>query len=285
MFRFKFKYIFIAFLLPLFLYLGLYTWNWRTGALDDLAASTGMEIVGWVLAPGKWADRKAGLLWNRYVSLVETEKENALLREELEALKLELIRLREQAAEQQLLASLLELSPLDGWDAFGARIIAHQIGPNAVLQTVFINKGRADGVSRDQPVITPDGVVGRVLKASSHFSSVLLLTDPNSYIPVLGQKSRTRAITRGQGRGEPLQVNHVPKNELLFSEELLVTSGLADIYPKGLPVARITRIEISELSLFKKVLSGALVDPFRLEGVLVLQRNERSEPLPLQQER
>ncbi len=284
MFRFQFKTIFIAFLLPLFLYLGLYTWNWRTGVLDDLAATFGMESAGWVLAPGDWVKRKAVLLWDRYLYLVETEKENALLRAELEALKLDLITLREQAAEQQLLASLLELSPLDGWDAFGARIIAHQIGPNAVLQTLFINKGRSHGVSKDQPVITPEGVVGRILKASPHFASVLLVSDPNSYIPVLGQKSRTQGITRGQGRGEPLQVNHVPKNELLFKEELLITSGLADIYPKGLPVARITHIDISELSLFKEVLSRSLVEPFQLEEVLVLQRNEHSEPLPLQQE-
>ena len=284
MLRLKFKYIFFAFLLPLFLYLGLYTWNWRTGALDDLAAFTGMEFAGWVLAPGKWVSSHAHDLWDRYFFFVQTEAENTLLRKQVHELKLEVIRLREQAAEQQLLASLLQVTPLDGWDSFGARVIAHQIGPNAVLQTFFVNKGRVDGVKKDQPVITPDGVVGRILKTAPHYATVLVLTDPNSYIPVLGQKSRTQGITRGQGQGEALQVNHVPKNGLLFSGELLITSGLADIYPKGLPVARITDIEITELSLFKKVVSGPLVRPFQLEGVLILKRNERSEPVPLKRE-
>lgn len=281
MIRFKFKFIFFAFLLPLFLYLGLYAWNARTGALDEFAAFTGMEFAGLVLAPGKWVSHQARLYWNRYFYLVQTEQENEALHKQVKDMKLEMIKLREKAAEQHILASLLQLNPLDDWDTVGARIIAHQFGPNAALETIFINKGRLNGISKDQPVITPRGLVGRVIKTAPHFASILLLTDPNSYIPVLGQKSRTQGIARGQGQGEPLQVNHVPKNNLLFSGELLITSGLADVYPKGLPVARITQIELSKLSLFKKVIADPLLNPVQLEAVLVLKRNERSEPMPL----
>ncbi|MCF8106288.1 MAG: rod shape-determining protein MreC [Desulfohalobiaceae bacterium] len=281
MFRLKFKYIFFAFLLPLFLYLGLYTWNSRTAALDRFAAYTGMEFAGLILAPGKWAAARTRVLWNRYFFLVGTAEENERLREKIDRLKLERIRLREKASELKRVQSLLQFSPPDDWDYEGARVIARRLGPNAALGTIFINKGSRDGVHRDQPVLTPEGVVGRIYKAAPHFASVLLLTDPNSHIPVLGQNSRTNGITEGQGRGESIQVRHVPRNALLFSRELLVTSGLADIYPKGLPVARIKDIELSELSLFKKVVSEPLVNSDRLEEVLVLKRNEHSDPLPL----
>lgn len=281
MFRFKFKYIFFAFLLPLFLYLGLYTWNWRTAALDRFAAYSGMEFAGLILAPGNWVKRQSHFFWNRYFALVDTERENQELREDIERLKLKMIKLREQAAGFERVRSLLRFSPPEDWDYEGARVIAHQLGPNSALLTLFINKGRRDGVRKDQPVLTPEGVVGRVYKSSFDFATVLLLTDPNNHIPVLGRKSRTNAITQGQGEGEALQVNHVPRNALLFSDEVLVTSGLADIYPKGLPVARITGIELSKLSLFKRVISDPLVNPVQLEEVLVLKRNEQSEPLPL----
>ncbi len=281
MFRLKFKYIFFAFLLPIFLYLGLYTWNSRTAALDRFAAYTGMEFAGLILAPGKWVAARTRALWNRYFSLVGTVEENERLREKNERLKLEAIELREKASELQRVKSLLQFSPPDDWDYEGARVIARRLGPNAILGTIFINKGLSDGVYKDQPIVTPDGVVGRVYKAAPHFASVLLLTDPNNHIPVLGQNSRTNGITEGQGQGEFILVNYVPRNAVLFSRELLVTSGLADVYPKGLPVARITDIELSELSLFKKVVSEPLVNPDRLEEVLILKRNEQSDPLPL----
>lgn len=277
----KFKYIFFAFLLPVFLYLGLYTWNSRTGALDRFAAYTGMEFAGLVLAPGKWITTRTRTLWNRYFFLVGTVEENERLREKNDRLKLEAIKLREKASELERIKSLLRFSPPDDWDYEGARVIARRLGPNAALGTIFINKGFRDGVYKDQPIVTPDGVVGRVYKAAPHYASVLLLTDPNNHIPVLGQNSRTNAITEGQGLDEALQVKHVPRNALLFSRELLVTSGLADVYPKGLPVARITNIELLELSLFKKVVSEPLVNPDRLEEVLILKRNGQSDPLPL----
>ncbi|MFP4391489.1 MAG: rod shape-determining protein MreC [Desulfohalobiaceae bacterium] len=272
------KSIVLVFLIPVILYLTLYTWNWKTGHLDQLASYTGLEFVGWVLAPGKWLQHKTQDFWSRYIYLQQVEKKNQNLEQRLQELHLRLAELRNQAAEAERLRALLELNPPEDWDYQAARIIAHRTGPNSLLKTFLINKGTQQGIRKDMPVVTPKGVVGRVRRASLNFSTVLLLTDPNSHIPVLSQQTRNNAIIQGQGPDKSLQVKYVGQNAPLFSREQLVTSGLAGIFPKGLPVARVEQIRHSELSLFQQVLAKPLVELQNLEEVLLLkQKNQALE--------
>jgi rod shape-determining protein MreC len=136
---------------------------------------------------------------------------------------------------------------------------------------VTINKGSRDGIRQNTPILTPDGVVGRTNQVSPHFSTVLLITDPNSNIPVRGQRSRTNGILRGQGLRRQLQVKHVPQNSPMYEDEVLVTSGLDGLFPKGLPVARVEKVTISDLSLFKDVQARSLVNVKQQEEVLAIQ--------------
>jgi rod shape-determining protein MreC len=268
---FKSRHIILAFLLPLFLYMSMYTWNWKTGHLDRLARYTGLEIVGGVLAPGKWVHRRAHALWDSYIHLHQAQEHNVALQKEIQNLKLEVIRLRKEAQTASRLRKLLHFSPPPEWEFQGADIIGSRIGPNAVLQTVTINKGSRDGIRQNTPILTPDGVVGRTNQVSPHFSTVLLITDPNSNIPVRGQRSRTNGILRGQGLRRQLQVKHVPQNSPMYEDEVLVTSGLDGLFPKGLPVARVEKVTISDLSLFKDVQARSLVDVKQQEEVLAIQ--------------
>ena len=262
----------IAILLPLFLYLSLYTWNWRTGHLDRLATNTGMEFVGWVLVPGEWVHARLRHYWNSYINLLEVRQENRYLRQRLEELQLTRMKLERQAAEARRLKRLLKFSSPEGWSQFGAKVIAHKMGPHAVAETIFVDKGSTDEVRKDMPVLTPEGIIGRVYRVSNSFASVLLLTDPNSRIPVLGRKSRTNGILKGQGPDSALEVMYVPQNAALYDHELLVTSGLSDIFPKGLPVARIQSITHSETSLFQNVQAEPLVTIRFLEEVLLIKK-------------
>jgi rod shape-determining protein MreC len=267
----NFKAVVVWLLLLLFVYLGLYTWNARTGYLDRLAAYTGMEFVGWVLAPGQWVHDRAVYYWSSYISLMDAQVENRRLRRQLRRKTLRLNELRRQASEIDRLRGLLRLSPPEGWSYQGARVLAHRLGPNAALQTIFVDKGSASGITRDTPVLIPDGVIGRVYKVSPHYANILLLTDPNSNIPVLGHKSRTNGIVNGQGPNASLELKYVPQNAPLHSSEMLITSGLSGIFPKGLPVANVASVEQSELSLFKQIRAEPLVNPRRIEEVLLLQ--------------
>lgn len=275
-------------LLALFLYLSLYAWNARTGVLDDVASRSGLEFVGLVVKPGQWMADQTQALWKRYLYLLDLRQENDALRTRLDSMTLELAQVHEQAAEVHRLRRLLSFAPPEEWDGIGARVMAHRMGPNAVLESIIIDKGTLGGIDVNTPVATPDGLVGRVLRAGLSVSTVLLITDHNSKVPVLGRTNRTAGILTGQGPGRPLEVRYVPLNATLEVGEILITSGLAQIHPKGLPAARVVAVERSDISLFLTVRAEPLVDLRDLEEVLLLLPGTRPEqpgaqPAPAEQ--
>lgn len=229
-----------------------------------------MEIVGWVLFPGKWIQDQTTQLWHDYIALVQVKKENKQLRKKLKKYQIRLFELKKEVDEAERLRNLLNFSAPKKWDYLGARVMAHKLGANAVLKTIFVDRGRKDGISNNMPALTPQGIVGRVQKASFNYSTILLLTDPNSHIPVIGRQSRTKGILIGQGDQALLKVNYIPQNAPLYNNELLVTSGLAEMFPKGIPIAQIEKIEHNNLSLFKDVYAKPLVNTQRLEEVFIL---------------
>lgn len=240
--------------------------------LDSLTANTGLEFVSWVLRPGKWIADKSTGLWRDYFHLVAVQQENRRLKAQVDKLSLDLSGLREEAAETGRLRHLLDYSPPRQWTVQGARVIAHRLGPAGALDTVLVDKGSLDGVAVNVPVATPWGVAGRVLRVAMQAATVLLVTDPNSKIPVVSRTHRTTGILAGQGQGEDLEVLYVPLNAPLDVGEVLVTSGLAGIFPKGLPAAEVTGIERSDISLFLTVRARPLVDYNSLEEVLLFRR-------------
>ncbi|MFO7717843.1 MAG: rod shape-determining protein MreC [Thermodesulfobacteriota bacterium] len=260
------------FLLPFLVYFLIYTWNVRTGTLDHLAEWTGLEIVGWVLAPGQWAERKTTRAWKRYIHLVDLRRENERLQAQVDALRLDNLRLQRHAREAQRLRGLLHMPSPPGWKFTGAHVIGHRQGPNGVLRTLLVDVGDTEMVEETLPVVTPRGVVGRLSRVGPHFSTVLLLHDPNSRIAVISETTRTSGILVGRGAQAQLNVKYIPQNEQLQEGELLLTSGLAGIFPKGIPVARVSSIVHSDISLFQEVDAQPLLNPHRLEEVFVLHQ-------------
>ncbi|MBF0480183.1 MAG: rod shape-determining protein MreC [Desulfovibrionaceae bacterium] len=263
-------------MLVLFLYLGLYTWNMRTGYLDTLADVTGLEVSRWVLAPGKWAADSAELLFRRYIYFIGLRQENERLSAELKETRSELAGATERAALAGRLSELMSFSPPEGWVREGARVVSHRLGPNAALETIMIDKGSRSGLAVNLPVVLPFGVVGKTLRVSPNAAVVLLVNDLNSRIPVMGQIHRTQGILAGQGPDDPMEVQYVPQGAPLDEGELLITSGLGEVFPKGLPVARVLKVETTGPTLFQNVLAGPLSEIKTAEEVLVLKK----PPLP-----
>lgn len=256
----------------LFVYLSLYTWNLRTGHLDALSSYTGLDIAGWVIKPGQWVSRQVSGFWERYIYLVGLKQENDQLRADNAKLRFENLMLEDRAGSTKRLERLLQFEPLPAWEVQGARIVAHRLGPAAALDTITIDKGSLAGVEQDMPAVSLDGVLGRVLRTGSAASHVLLLSDPNSRIAVMGRENRSQGILFGQGKGEPLKVEYINLNAAIEPGELMLTSGLSGIYPKGLPVARVTAVYRSDISLFLTVTADPLVDVNGLEEILLLKR-------------
>lgn len=256
----------------LFVYLSMYTWNLRTGHLDALSSYTGLDISGFILRPGLFVRDQVVGFWERYIYLVDLKRKNDELTQEAAELRRENMLLGAQARSADRLEGLLDFIPPEKWAFSGARVIAHRMGPAGVLDTTAVDKGAMAGTEPDMPVVSPEGIVGRVLESGAATSTVLLLTDPNSRIAVLGETNRSPGMMSGQGYGQPLKLRFVNLNAVIEPGELLLTSGLSGIYPKGLPVARVTKVQRSDISLFLTVLAEPLVNVGELEEVLLLKR-------------
>lgn len=266
------KKIAIVVVAGLFLYLSVYTWNLRTGHLDALSSYTGLDISGLVLRPGIWVSEKVVGFWDRYIYLVGLKQENDVLKGQIADLRRTNTLMGAEARSAERVGRLLGFTPPARWTSSGARVIAHSMGPAGALATITVDRGSTSGVENDQPVACLDGVVGRVLRTGAITSSVLLLTDANSRIAVLGDQNRSPGMLAGQGYGAPMQLRFVNLNALIDPGELLLSSGLSGIFPKGVPVARVTKVQRSDISLFLTIEAEPLVDMAGLEEVMLLGR-------------
>lgn len=261
----------------LFVYLSLYTWNLRSGHLTRLSTYSGLDGVGTVVRPGRWLGGLAGDFVDRYVSLVGLKQQNEALETEVKALRLENMTLRERAEATARVERLLGFPEPPEWKREGARVVAHRVGPTAILETILVDRGNLSGAVEDTPVLSPEGVVGRIYRAGLTVSTVLLLIDPSSRIAVVGRDNRAAGIVYGMGAEEKLVVKYVGLTSTIEPGEVLVSSGMDGVYPKGLPVARVSAVKREEGTLFMDVQAEPLVDILRLEEVLLLKRAAQPE--------
>lgn len=266
----RIKRLLLFLILGLFFYLGLYSWNQRTGALDRLTEYTGLEVAGYVLGPCRWVADGIADTWKKYIYLVDTQEENAFLRRRVEQLSADLNSATEEREELLRLRDLLSMGPPDMWRGVGGRVIANRLGPQAALVSITLDRGFLNGAATNTPVTTPQGLVGRVLRASPHTSTVLLITDLNSRVAVLSQNGRVPGILSGTG-DEMLEVDYVPPNVRIQTGEMFITSGQDGIFPKGIPCARVVEARQSDTSPFQLITAEPLAALDNQEEVLLLQ--------------
>jgi len=204
--------------------------------------------------------------WRNYFALRGTKKDNDDLRRENDALKLRLAQLEGRAAEADRLASLLHFRQSQSdVPMVAARVIGG--GPSTASFTIQLDRGEHDGIRKDMGVITPDGVVGKVIDAYPSTSQVLLLTDEKSGVGAMLADSRIQSPVGGVG--EPLiTMKYVPNDDDVRVGTRVVTSGLDHIFPRDLPVGTIT--EIKPGNTFKQIRIKPAANLERLEEVLVL---------------
>ncbi len=258
--------------LALLLYLGMYSWNQRTHILDTVVSSTGLELSGAVLKAMHFVKDSVTGTWHRYLDLVNVREENDVLKKQLEQARLRLALATEEHAELLRLRRLLTFNPPEGWETLGVRVLAGRMGPNAALATVLAGRGYLTGATPGTPAMTPDGIVGRVLRAGPSTSTILLLVDPGSRIAVVSQENRVHGILVGDGPGKPLMLQFVSHNMQIAPGELLVTSGLDDVFPRGIPVARVISATPSDLSPFQTIQAAPLATLSNLEELLLITR-------------
>jgi rod shape-determining protein MreC len=241
----------------------------------------GLELARHIIAPGIWVKNQLRSVWNDYIALTEVAAENILLKEEFGKLQRERMRLREKLKELDRLQSLLAIPPTDPWEQTGARVVAGRFGPQAVLNSVIINKGFVCGALPGAPVVTRQGLVGKIYHAAPNSANVLLLNDPSFRVAVIGQESRVRGILAGAGAGQELEVLYVAPNTSMKQGELLICSGLDGSVPKGVPAAQVSTVLYDKDTLFPQITAKplALLDSLEEIVLLVPPKGQRAEDL------
>jgi len=272
----SFKHFFILPALILLIFLGIYTWNQRTSILDSFSLRTGLEIGSTVLKTTQGASHYLQELWTHYINLVGVQEENQRLKQQIADIKARMELSVEDQAELIRLRNQLQLTPPEHWEALGCRVLGRRVGPNSPQLSITLGRGYLTGSMSEAPVMTPSSVAGVVLRAGPYTSTALLLTDPSVHIAVVTQRSRIQGILSGTGAFNPLTLEFIPYYAKLEEDELLITSGMDGIYPKGLPVAKISSVTIPEVGSFLSIYAEPLADLSKLEEVQVLVRKPHS---------
>ena len=206
-------------------------------------------------------------VWKRYLFLVGLEDENRRLRHEKAVLNEQINSYREGYLEGIRLRKLLNIKDNFKHQAVVARVIDSD--RTTLFKTLLINKGTAEGLRVGLPVLADRGVVGRIIETSWHASRVLLVIDENSNIDALIQRSRAQGILQGAGSAG-CNLKYISRVEDVQTGDVVLSAGLAGVFPKGLLLGVVAGASRREGGLFQKIDVLPAVDFGRLEEVLAL---------------
>jgi rod shape-determining protein MreC len=209
-------------------------------------------------------------IWRSYFFLVETHQENLFLKRRINHLKRENTRYQELLLANQRLRDLLNFQENTDEPVLAARVIGWD--SSGLFKSIIIDKGEDDGLKVNMPVVNSEGVVGRVVSVSPNYAQVLLITDQNSAVDGLVQRSRGRGMLKGNGSSE-CYFDYVIKTYDINTGDTIVTSGLGRIFPKGLYLGVVKEINDSPNKLFKDVRVSPAVNFSKLEEVLIVLRS------------
>ena len=205
-------------------------------------------------------------VWNRYGSLRSVERENIELKQKLETVQVELQERRALADRARGLQQLLELRDRSNLRTVAAEVIASSASPD--FRTLTIDKGTNQEVRNDMAVIAADGVVGRVVVPSGRAAKVQLLIDRNAAAGALVARSRAQGVVKGVG-DDRLELQFVSEAADVATGDLVVTSGIEGIFPKGFTIGHVDAVEKTGPS-YKRISVKPAVNFSSLEEVLVV---------------
>ena len=238
--------------------------NTRTGVPVLEAVTFG--IFGQVQRTASTIVSSVRAVWSGYIDLRRVRSENEALKRELSEAQVQLQEQRALADRSRGLEQLLELRDRTNLRTTAAEVIAAGATPD--FRTMTIDKGVRDGLLSDMAVIAPAGVVGRVVVPSNHAAKVQLLIDRNAAAGALVERSRAQGVVMGGG-DERLRMEYVSEVADVVTGDLVVTSGIDGIYPKGFVIGRVESVDKSG-GAYRRIVVKPSVDFSSLEEVLVV---------------
>jgi rod shape-determining protein MreC len=222
-------------------------------------------------------------LFNNYLAIVNTNKENAQLSKKVLDLENTIFNLQELKLENQRLKDLLSF----GQEIPRSKVLAQVVGwdSSTEFNIIRINKGRKQGVTAKSAVVTSEGLVGYVYRVADHYSDIITILDQNNRVDTIVERTRSHGIVQGFSNFS-CTMKYVNRNEPIAKGDLVITAGLGEIYPKGIRVGTIIKVERETYGITQMIEVTPSVNFNKLEEVIILIKSDEptivapSEPLP-----
>jgi rod shape-determining protein MreC len=240
-------------------------------ALGGYFSSASNVFTGSLVDAQSWFSARFVALQDFFTSprdIASLRQRNAELEAEVAELQSQLIQLQQQVGETQILAALVDFAQANPENRYrGAAVIGRD--PSPFLHYVIINRGSNDGILRGMPVVTNQGLIGRVDAVIADAARVQLITDPASSVNVRLQNAETEASLVGSVTGD-LTLELIPQDIKVQSGDLVLTSGLGGGYPPDLIIGQVVSVRSRDFDLFQQATVQPVVDFNQLKIVLVI---------------
>lgn len=213
--------------------------------------------------------------WENISEVSSLRRKNVLLKEDVSRLQKEITDLERAKRENERLRELLEFKKDYSYQTEPAIVIGRSITPWET--NIVINKGSADGVKENSPVVVNDGLVGQIVELTSHASQVQLITDQKSGVAAQILKTSESGILQGK-MGKELELDFISRDAKVKKGNKVITSGLGGVFPKGIYLGRISSVRQEPYSLYKQIKVKSRIDFSKLEEVLVITNPHDKTP-------
>ena len=216
-------------------------------------------------------------VWLKYFHLIDVRDENRNLKKALDALRMENNQYRELLTSNKRLQNLFQFKETLNYPVLAVQVIGWD--PTGWFKSVIIDKGAKSGLKVNMAVVNASGVVGRLVSVSPNYAKALLIIDQNSAVDCIIQRSREKSILKGY-TSKICKLDYVVKTSDVVVGDMVITSGMGRVYPKGLPVGEVVEVVNRPGELFKDIKVRPVVDFSKLEELLVILKED---PLSTQQ--
>jgi rod shape-determining protein MreC len=210
-----------------------------------------------------------GDVWSGYINLVYVRQDNLELKEKNDRLKMENSLLREKVLEYERLKKLLNFKEAYSFQSVACNVVGRNV--DGYLKYIIIDRGSEDGIDLKDPVISFEGLVGSVSEVYKNTARVDVILNIKNNASIMNKRTRAVGIIRGNGEGQ-LVVDYYDRLDKVEINDELITSGLGGVYPKGIAVGVVNRVDEKDTGLFQDLFVRPVVDFYKLENVLVLKR-------------
>jgi rod shape-determining protein MreC len=247
--------------------------NARPGKTPNALDASLLSVTAWLQNGFTGFSDGAGTFWSTYINQAELVESNFALRAELREVKAEKARLELMERELTQLKAQLEFRDRMGPAYLSARVIGRDTTPSFRILRLRIDRGETE-IKKGMAVVTPEGIVGQITRVFGDYADVMLLADPQSRIDVMVDRTRSPGtlIGLGEGANYTCTIPYLPKEDAVSEGDLIVTSGLDQLFPKGLPVGTITKVIPRKEQPFQEVEVRPVVDFAQLEYVFVVTK-------------